>query len=841
MAQPLRRAAAVLLGVLALAVALLLLGWVMMRSSLPQLDGKAAVAGALLGDLAGRIERDARGVVTVTAPTMQAAAFALGFAHAQDRFFQMDLARRLAAGELSALVGERAAEQDQRARIFEFRRLSRQVLAAATPEERAAIAAYARGVNAGLASLTSRPWEYWLLRERPQAWRDEDSVLVIYTMWWQLQYADIDRERGRLAVAARLRELAASKPDSDGHGVQDVMHFLYPRGTEWDAPDFPTLAAAAAAGAATPPELPAPESIDLRNLPAAAPSGRATPLSARSGGTAGMRPSLLLALLGVELGPEAMQLPGSNNWAVAGARSASGAALIANDMHLGLRMPPIWYQARIRVTGEDLDLVGVTLPGAAALVAGSNGHIAWGFTNSYGDWSDLSPVSCDLARNSYDTDAGPREFTRTRETIAVKGGADLPIELRSSPLGVLYSADAGAHQCLLVRWLASDPAATNLHLLALNRAVNVEQALQLAPQIGIPQQNLVVGDRAGHIAWSLIGRVPQQPEGPSAPDPLSWRDAAAQPHILDPQLGLLWSANARVVDGDDERVIGNDEAESGASYGLGARAAQIRDDLLALRKPATPADMLRIQLDDRALFLGRWRTLLMGVLDEDALRNNPQRAELRRLAEHWNARASADSVGYRLVRTFHWQTERAAFRMIVTALGLNPDEVPRPPQFEGALWRLVTEQPQHLLAADQVSWRAFLLAQVDASIASLRESCGQLERCNWGAQNRLAIRHPLSESIGVLAGLLDLPATPMPGDQDMPRVQGPSFGASERFAVSPGHESEAYLELPGGQSGHPLSPFYRSGFAAWRDGAAQPLLPGPTQHTLLLETSSSNE
>ncbi len=840
MPRPLRWTLAALAGAAVFAALFLLVGWVLLRNSLPQLDGKAVVAGAAAGDLGGRIERDARGVVTVTAPTVQAAGFALGFAHAQDRYFQMDLARRLAAGELSALVGERALDQDKRARLFEFRRLSRQVLANATNEERAAVAAYARGVNAGLDSLASRPWEYWLLRIRPEAWRDEDSVLVIYAMWWNLQYADLERERGRLALTARLRELAASRPDGDGQGVQDVMHFLYPRGTEWDAPDFPTLAAAAAAGSPAPPELPAPERIDLRSLPAAAPAAIAAPAAARSGALTAA-PSLLLALLGVELRPDSSTLPGSNNWAVAGARSASGAALIANDMHLGLRLPPVGYQARIRITGEGLDLMGVTLPGAGALVAGSNGHIAWGFTNSYGDWSDLSAVSCDLARNVYDTDAGPREFTLRQETIAVKGGADVQLALRSSPLGLLYSVDDAGRQCLLVRWLATEAEATNLHMLAFNRARTVGEALALAPTIGIPQQNLVVGDREGHIAWSLIGRVPQQDGGPSAPPPLSWRDGSTQPHILDPQLGLLWSANARVVDGDDERVIGNDEAESGAGYGLGARAAQIRDDLLALKQPATPADMLRIQLDDRALFLERWRTLLMGVLDEDALRNNPQRAELRRLAEHWNARASADSVGYRLVRVFHWQTETAAFRMIVTALGLDPADVPRPSQFEGALWRLVTEQPQHLLAAGQVSWRAFLLAQVDATIASLRESCGQLERCAWGAQNRLAIRHPLSQAIGMLAQLLDLPETPMAGDQDMPRVQAPSFGASERFAVSPGHESEAYLQLPGGQSGHPMSTFYRSGFAAWRDGQPTPLLPGPTQHLLLLETSPSNE
>ena len=802
----------------------LLAGWILLRNSLPQLDGAAVVSGALAGDRAGSIQRDARGVVTINAPSMQAAAFALGFAHAQDRFFQMDLSRRLAAGELAALVGARALAQDRSARIFGFRRLARQVLAAATDEERAAVAAYTRGVNAGLNSLRSRPWEYWLLRAAPAIWCEEDSVLVVYAMWWQLQYGDLERERGRLALVARLGDLAASRSDVDTPGVEQVMRFIYPRGTEWDAPDFPTAAAAAAAGSPQPPPLPSPEALDLRNLPLAAPAANAS-----------------ATVMATMLDAGGSEQPGSNNWAVAGAHTVSGAALIANDMHLGLRVPPVWYQVRIRVAAGDLDLSGVTLPGAGTLVAGSNGHIAWGFTNSYGDWSDLASVSCDVARNTYDTDAGARPFTVHRERLVVKGAADVVLEVRDSPLGVLYNADATGRNCLLARWLATNPEATNLHMLALNRARSVAEAIELAPQIGIPHQNLLVGDRDGHIAWSIIGRVPLQPGGASAALPVIWRDASTQPHIVDPEIGRLWSANARVADGEQEVTIGNDEASTGAGYGLGARAAQIRDDLLALRQPATAADMLRIQLDDRAHFLERWRTLLMGILDEDAVRNRPQRAELRSLAASWNARATADSVGYRLVRTFHVQTERATFNMIVTALGLSPEAVAEPPQFEGALWRLVTEQPQHLLARDQASWRTFLLMQVDATIARLRDACGALERCTWGAQNRLSVRHPLSESLGIVARLLDLPATPMAGDHDMPRVQAPEFGASERFAVSPGHESAGYLQLPGGQSGHPMSPFYRAGFAAWLSGEPTAFLPGTTQHTLLLAAGTSNE
>ena len=171
-----------------------LAGWLVFRASLPALDGAVAAAGA---PAPVRIERDAAGIVTVQGATLRDAAFGLGYAHGQDRFFQMDLSRRLAAGELAALFGAAAFAQDQLARPFAFRAVARRADAAASPQERAWLAAYVAGVNAGLGSLRARPWEYWVLRARPQPWREEDSLLVLHAMWWQLQFDDIPRERLR--------------------------------------------------------------------------------------------------------------------------------------------------------------------------------------------------------------------------------------------------------------------------------------------------------------------------------------------------------------------------------------------------------------------------------------------------------------------------------------------------------------------------------------------------------------------------------------------------------------------------------------------------------------------
>jgi penicillin G amidase len=799
------------LGYVCAAVAVLLLAalalaYGVLRASLPPLDGTLHVRG--LGAPVS-ITRDARGVPTITAANRIDLAFATGFAHAQDRFFEMDLSRRLAAGELAELFGPVALDEDRKLRLFTFRRVAREVLTAADPYDRALLTAYARGVNAGLDTLGSRPWEYWLLGAPPAAWRPEDSVLVVYAMWWDLQANGFRREIQRQAVNARLE-------GADCGPWKCALAFLYPLGTEWDAIDGPEPAAAHAA--ASPLPVPDADALDIR----AAPPRGGVPAS----GPASAPPS-----------------GASNNWAVAGRLTASGAALVANDMHLGQRVPPIWYHARLETRagpdGPALDLNGVTLPGAPLLVAGSNGHVAWGFTNSYGDWIDVTRVPCTaVGEDTLTTPAGAVPLTVATEEIRVRGAAPARLAVRSGPAGVLLRADPGHGECWFGAWLAQRPQATNLALRAMERATSVEDALELAPRVGIPHQNLVVGDAQGHIAWSIFGRIPEDTGADRARRGPPWTSPADQPRIVDPPSGILWTANARVTDdARQQQLIGGELAAFGSEYNLGARAGQIRDDLLALSGKITPADMLRIQLDDRARFLARWRELLLGVLDSASLAGHPQRAQFRRLVDAWSARASVDAVGYRLVRAYHDRVQAAVWSMLLDGLAVPEEDRYEPPdQFESPLWRLVNSRSASLnwLSSRYPDWPALLLAQVDATVAELGERCTDLAHCTWGRHNTVRIRHPLSAALPWAASFLDMPTVELPGDHDMPRVQDGAFGASERFAVSPGHEAEGYFELPGGQSGHPLSPYYRAGFMGWVEGRALPLLPGPNQHTLTL-------
>jgi penicillin G amidase len=778
-------------------------GFFALRASLPQLQGEVVTEGV---GAEASIERDEQGTPTVRARTRRDLAFATGFAHAQDRYFQMDLMRRAASGELAELLGPAAAEADKRLRAHGFRRVASQVMEQATERERELLDAYAAGVNFALEHAAARPWEYLVLRSQPAPWRAEDSVLVAFSM-----YLDLNDSTGKEALArAQLRE--ALPPV--------VFDFMYPLGTEWDAPVTGGTWRAA--------QIPPADVFNLRT---------------------GAARVAALTVPRSKWPLEERPLVGSNSWAVAGTHAAQGAALLANDMHLGLRLPHVWYRARLIVESqsEARDLVGVTLPGLPMLVAGSNGKVAWGYTNSYGDWTDLVIVESDPQDASrYLVPEGSEAFERRTETIKVRGAEPQQLDVQSTRWGPVVRHDA-AGQPMALAWTAHHAHATNMRMLDFETATGIEQLLDAANHAGGPVQNVVAADAAGRIGWSLMGQVPVR-VGYDSTLPASWRAAGTgwagwrapeeYPRIIDPPAGRLWTANARVLDAETWLGFLGD-----GGYDLGARAAQIRDGLLALPS-ASAGDMLAIQLDDRALFLARWRDLLLDLIDAQALNDNPARADARRLISNWSGHAAAGDVGYRLVRTIRLQVRKDVFESLTAmARARFPDAhfVPGA-QFEGPLWQLVTQRPQHLLDPRYDTWRAALLASVDAVLGQLDEECGNgheaLESCTWGAQNMLSMRHPLSPALPFASRWLDMPAHPMPGDSAMPRVQGRTFGASQRLVVSPGRESEGYLQMPGGPVDHPLSPFYGAGHEAWVHGEPTPLLPGKTQHILRLRPAA---
>lgn len=767
-----------------------LVGWWLVRASLAQLDGQLELTGL---SAPVQINRDALGVVTIHAANETDAARALGYVHGQERFFEMDLLRRSAAGELSELFGGIAIEKDKSIRVHRLRALAEGNIDAIAGEKMPVLDAYTEGVNAGLGNLRARPWPYLLLGVKPRAWTPADSLLAGYAMFFDLQ----DESNSRELALWRIRQVV---PEA-------LFRIIDSDGTEWDAP----LIGMARGNVA----LPGADLLDLRKLPMPrddAASGETEPAA-----------------------------PGSNNFAVAGALTADHRAIVANDMHLTLRAPDIWFRARLlyddaaSVDGK-VDVSGFTLPGIPAVIVGSNRHVAWGFTNSYGDWLDFYRVEwLDVAHTRYRSAQGEGRAQVVHEKVLVKGAPAEDFAIRETQWGPI-TEELDANTSLALRWAAQQPGAINLGLARMATATDIDDALARAGEIGMPAQNMVLGDASGRIAWRLSAQMPkrvgdcdiQAPVDPMAGcEWQGWRPPGANPSLVDPPSGRLWTANARTVDGDVLKIVGD------SGYANGARARQIRDALFS-RQRFDERDLMAIQLDDRAIFLQRWWKLLRA---QALASKDPAWIAFESATRRWEGRAAVDSVSYRLVRDWRLavveRVKRGLMAPAIAALGkdfLMPDL----PQIEGVTWQLVSTRPANLLPRKFASWDALFLDAAQA-VAGELEAKGPLDQRTWGERNAADICHPLAKALpGPIRPWLCMPADGLPGDLNMPRIASPNFGASERMVVSPGHEEQGIIEMPGGQSGNPLSPFWGAGHEAWVKGEPTPFLPGTSLHSMTL-------
>lgn len=825
-----KRIALVLLVLVLLAMAV---AWWALRGSLPKLDGDLALPGL---STPVSIRRDALGVVTIDAGDEADAMRALGYVHAQERYFEMDLMRRSAAGELAELVGPAALDADEQHRVHRLRARAIHNLDIIAGDKRSQLQAYTDGVNTGLASLDVRPWPYLLLRQQPKQWLPVDTALAGYAMYFDLQGSG-STNTGELALW-RIRQ----------HVPPALFALLTRDGTAWDAPLMGT-----ARGEAV---LPTAGQLDLRKLPMPANPADAD-LTAK---------------------PAA----GSNNFAVSGARTADGRAILADDMHLALRAPNIWFRARLRYAdarapGGKVDVSGFTLPGVPGVIVGSNGHVAWGITNSFVDSADWMRVTPCAGNTRVPTACTPMETHR--ETIRVAGGENTTLDVREVPWGPILH-DEPDESALALRWVAHLPNSLNLALMDFSIAGDLQQLMAIADRTAIPTQNLLAVDKHGRIAWRLLGALAGRTEPCSAQtlietatgvqaqppatrkksqDPAEARPPMSGPRQpcrpwsavtdrapvdMDPASGRLWTANNRTLEGAELDRVGD------VGYALSARAKQIRNALYA-KNQFSERDLLAIQLDDRAVFLQRWWKLLQ---DTAKRTDSPALQALAKAAGNRPVRASVDSASYRLVRA--WRID--VFSRIADGLtapakaALGEDFImPNLRQLEGVAWPLVTQRPPHLLPRRYAScasptqahpdfcqglsgWDA-LLEDAAHEVGVYYAPAGPLAQRTWGERNTAHICHPLAGAIPVLGERwLCMPPDPLPGDGDMPLVAGPDFGASERMVVSPGHEPDGIIHMPGGQSGHPLSPFWGAGHDDWVQGRPTPFLPGTTEYTLKL-------
>ncbi|HEV2579071.1 MAG TPA: penicillin acylase family protein [Acidobacteriaceae bacterium] len=468
-----------------------------MRAALPVVDGTISVTG-LHGPVT--VTRNAQGVPSIRATSEDDLLFAQGYVTAQDRLWQMDTLRRHAAGELAEILGPGMVEHDKLQRYLRLRAAADRGAASLPEDQRRELEAYARGVNAFIDSHRDNlPLEFHLLHYAPRPWTPRDSLLVSLVMWQDLSTSfttKLDRE-------ALARHLPAS-----------LLPDLYPVGSWRDhAPTQP------------PTDLTTPHEIE--EIPLDKTQSRVDrPVLPASAGD--------LVALTAALDPAGCEdcRSGSNNWAVSGAHSTSGKPLVSNDMHLGLRVPDIWYEAALHLAANGsapIDVAGFTLPGLPWVVVGRNTHVAWSFTNLGGDVQDVRVEhfrgsGSDMQFEQPDGTWSPVQHHT--EQIVVRGGPNVSLDVltvqHAAGTGMMESpiispAIPSEHRMLSLAWAIYDPACVDNSMFATNTASAGASLVASLASFGGPSLNLIYGDDQGHIGYHAIGRIPIR--GPAVQHP----------------------------------------------------------------------------------------------------------------------------------------------------------------------------------------------------------------------------------------------------------------------------------------------------------------------------------
>ncbi|WP_198017231.1 penicillin acylase family protein [Methylocapsa acidiphila] len=764
------------------------------RAPLPDDDGFLPLPG-----LRAPVEVafDDLGTPKITAQNRHDAFQALGFVTARDRLFQMDLMRRQTAGRLAEIFGGATLEMDRWNRVMGFGRLAEDILPRLPAAQREALEAYAAGVNQAIASARMPAVEFTLLNYRPEPWRPQDSILIVLGMQSLLTWS---AEQERTATVMR-RALPRS-----------VVDFLTPESdcyNEEIAPRDPGRCAADA--------LPLHDLIEVMNE-AHAPGSSALHFVSGFGNPRG-----------------------SNAWVVGPAKTTDGRAILANDMHLELSVPDVWYRAEWRYPGANLS--GLTLPGVPLLIAGSNGALAWGLTSVEGDFVDL--VQIDAVPNDpdqYQTPVGARSFESRIETIHIRGGADLSLQVQATIWGPLLPEPLLGHR-VSAHWTALDPAATDLGLGDLAEATTAAAAIAALHRAGGLPLNVLLADSAGNIAWTYAGKFPNR-RGMDGLFSESWADgrkgwdgyipAEELPSLINPPSGFLVNANQRMLGGEYPTVIGHD-------FSGGYRAWRISRRLQALNRVGE-RDMLALQLDAEADFYRYYQKAALRALEgEDALGPLPA-ADLARAIAGWNGRAETGSLGVALLAAFREELVEAVLApLLAKCRELDPTFFYGWTSADLPVQRIIDSGRAELLPDRQRfrDWPSFLRSALLSSAQKLAArqnvEIGALPQLSWGEVNKVEIRHPLADGLPVLRGLLDMPREPLAGCGNCVRLANGKFGASERLVVAPGHEADGILHIPGGQSGQFGSRHYSDQQKSWLEGLPTEFSNGEISHRLTLE------
>ncbi len=675
------------------------------------------------------VRRDERGIPYIEATNETDLYFAQGFVTASDRLWQMDLLRRTARGELSEIFGKAALEEDKRRRIYGFAALSEATTAQASAPVRASLEAYARGVNAFIASLDDKnlPAEFRILQYKPRAWRPADSVVLgkilaesLSTTW------DIDVARGLSSIPKeRLEELI---PETSPLDVVVV-------------------------------------GSDSANKKAASFSSQRD-LNADATNRAGLLQTLALAANSSHrslerLGLFAEDLAASNNWVVNGKHTTSGKPLLANDPHLAASAPSIWHMVELNAPG--LHVAGVTMPGTPGILLGHNATIAWGATNLGPDVQDVYLEKFDKENpRRYMTPAGWREAEIRHQEIKVrKGFADattdtIPFDVTVTRHGPVILERNNARYAL--RWTALDPRALEFEtFFAINRARSWNDFQSALKDYPGPTQNFIYADTSGHIGYYGAGHIPIRKTGDGslpydgATDAGEWTSFIPfdqLPHVYDPPSGIIVTAN--------NRIVGHDYSHFLTHYWAVPYRARRIYDLLTAKPRFSIEDFRRIQADTYSFADATFATEVTKLARPLAATSNDWRALLSTF-EKWDGRSTEDSRAMPLAAQM-----RAAFRrrILTAAVGTEAARELTLSLVSTFLDRVIQTQPRAWLPKEFDSYQALLLACYADARAALTKQLGADEsKWTWGRTGQIRFPHPLA-SVPLIGSQFVVPALP---------------------------------------------------------------------------------
>ncbi|GAA0505974.1 penicillin acylase family protein [Deinococcus depolymerans] len=750
-------------------------GWLHVSAS-PQRGGTAELEG-----LSGRVTvtRDAWGVPHIRAATDADAVFALGFTHWQDRAWQMDFQRRVAQGRLAEVLGGAALPQDRFLRTWGFERAAEAALPALSAQSRALIRAYTAGVNAAQAQ-GKVALEFRILGHTPEPWRDVDSV-----SWSKLMAFDLGGNYEEEVLGAQVvRRLGED-------GLDQVMA-PYPQG----APTI--LSADELTGAA-------------QSLTGGARAGTDGPQAAAPGLPHATVQALRSHLLAARtLGLQAVPGKGSNDWVIAGRRTASGKPILADDPHLALTAPMLWYLADVR--GDRLRAIGASIPGLPAIVIGRNDRVAWGVTNVNPDVQDLyiEPEDAPL--------------TSRREVIRVKGEADVTLTVRSSAHGPIIS-DAGAGAVgprVALKWTALQGGDTTMDaFLGLNYAQTWADFTGALRSYVAPSQNFVYADVDGNTGYYAPGRIPIR-SGWDGSLPVSgdgsreWQGFIPfeeLPHTLNPADGLVVTANNRVVPGSYPHLLGNDR-----NWAEPYRARRITDLLGAAGKLTVP-DVQRVQLDTTSLV---WADLKGPLL---ATRPGSDRARQALAQLHgWDGNETTGSVPATLFEAWLMQLQEMARDELGNDTVMNSLSVLNQLRGNGELCAV----------NGNGDCQALLTRTLDAALNDLERRLGpDMKGWTYGQLHTVASNHRAFGRVKALAWLFNHSA-PTPGGTNTVNVARPehgtfrqTHGASYRQIVDLATPNRSVYIGSLGQDGHPLGAHAADQQPRWIAGQYLPMSTDP--------------